>query len=128
MFALLTIVLLGFALMLGLITPGRAVGKLMGVILGIIFFPFLLALAKGLWSQVPTLLQALLLLLAPLILFIVGVRFFLGRGVWHEFMGHVTYDVFRSLLKLMLAAVTLAGRGFGMLLGRFQTAYRSLNR
>jgi hypothetical protein len=127
MLALLTIVLLGFALMLGFITPGRAMNKLMGMILGIIFFPFLHFLAKGLWGQVPLLIQMLMLLLAPLVLFLVGVRFFLGRGVWHEFMGHVVYDLFRGLLKLVLATVRLSLQGFGILIGEIQTAYRSLS-
>lgn len=126
MLAVLGLVIIGLSLVIGLVRPGEAIARVGRLVAILAISPFLFALALWIWHQILLFPQSVLLLLGFPVLFITLVRLLFGRHVYSQFMGHLIYDVFRFLMRLLLWAGALCLEGFAMLRRGCVAAIRGL--
>lgn len=124
MLTILMLIMIGFGLMLRLRTPKQAGAQIGRLILGLLFFPVLWGIARGLWQGLGILVQvACLVIIAPVVLFVV-IRLVFGRAVYTEMMGHLVYDAVRWLGIGVIGFFALAARLIGATVGCITAAVR----
>jgi hypothetical protein len=110
---ILVLIMISIGLMLHFLTPKQAGAQTRRLAFGLLFFPVLCSVARGLWLSLGILLQgALLAIIAPVLLFVV-IRLVFGRAVYSEMMGHLVYDAVRWLGRVVITFFALGARLFG---------------
>ena len=124
MLTILMLIIISLGLMLRFATPRQAGAQIGRLAFGLMFFPVLWGVARGMWQSLGILLQgALLVIIAPVLLFVV-IRLVFGRMVYSEMMGHLVYDAVRWLGRGVIVFLELGARLIGSAVGRLTAAVR----
>ena len=99
-----TIVILAFLLIVGIITPRRAAVRVGMLGLSLLFIPILAGIAKSFWGTANLATKFLLLFIVIPVGFFSLVRVCFGADIYHHLVGSLLHDFVRGLFRLPAAA------------------------
>jgi sulfite exporter TauE/SafE len=111
--AAVTLVVLGFGIMIGLVKPGSVGRVILRLVLGPILIGAGITLWRDLFAALPPVQGVAFVVLTGIAMIVAGLRIVLPRRIWEGVAAAFIYDAMRSLVLLPFRAVARLLRSRG---------------